>query len=232
MSALTYAQAVVIGALQGVTELFPISSLGHSVLVLAWIGGSWTTLVTEGSSDTGTPTWRCGDLTCGHGVGPSDVLPARLGGNRWRTGGLAAHPHGTNLHAAAGVAADHRDHPAGSARAGVRASAAGAVRQTTVGGGVSHDQRDDPGRRRAAAPAGTHLRGRARQRRFHEHGRASSPSSRSAGYWPAVGIGFAQALALLAGISRAGVSMVGGLLRGLDHDDAAKFAFLLATPVI
>jgi undecaprenyl-diphosphatase len=34
---------------QGVTELFPISSLGHSVLVPAWIGGSWQTLVTQSS---------------------------------------------------------------------------------------------------------------------------------------------------------------------------------------
>jgi undecaprenyl-diphosphatase len=55
MSALTYVQAVVIGALQGVTELFPISSLGHSVLVPAWIGGSWSELVTQGASDNGTP---------------------------------------------------------------------------------------------------------------------------------------------------------------------------------
>lgn len=37
---LTYLQAIVIGLLQGVTELFPISSLGHSVLVPALIGGS------------------------------------------------------------------------------------------------------------------------------------------------------------------------------------------------
>jgi undecaprenyl-diphosphatase len=41
MSALTYPEAVVIGALQGVTELFPVSSLGHSVLVPAVIGGRW-----------------------------------------------------------------------------------------------------------------------------------------------------------------------------------------------
>src|SRR3954471_16028040 len=47
---LTYLQAIVIGALQGVTELFPISSLGHSVLVPALIGGSWKHLVTESSS--------------------------------------------------------------------------------------------------------------------------------------------------------------------------------------
>ena len=41
MSTLTYAEAGVIGLLQGVTELFPISSLGHAVLVPAIIGGSW-----------------------------------------------------------------------------------------------------------------------------------------------------------------------------------------------
>jgi len=45
-------------------------------------------------------------------------------------------------------------------------------------------------------------------------------------------IGMFQTLALLAGISRTGITMVGGLLRGLDHEDAAKFSFLLATPVI
>ena len=41
MSHLTYAEAGVIGLLQGITELFPISSLGHAVLVPAIIGGSW-----------------------------------------------------------------------------------------------------------------------------------------------------------------------------------------------
>jgi undecaprenyl-diphosphatase len=41
MSTLTYAEAGVIGLLQGVTELFPISSLGHAVLVPAIVGGSW-----------------------------------------------------------------------------------------------------------------------------------------------------------------------------------------------
>ena len=45
-------------------------------------------------------------------------------------------------------------------------------------------------------------------------------------------IGSAQILALLPGISRSGVTMVAGLMRGLNHDDAARFAFLLATPVI
>jgi len=39
-------------------------------------------------------------------------------------------------------------------------------------------------------------------------------------------------LALLAGISRSGVTMVGGLWRGLSHEDAARFSFLLGTPII
>src|SRR6476619_1805889 len=46
---MSYFQAIVIAIVQGVTELFPVSSLGHSVLVPAWIGGSWETLVTQSS---------------------------------------------------------------------------------------------------------------------------------------------------------------------------------------
>jgi undecaprenyl-diphosphatase len=45
-------------------------------------------------------------------------------------------------------------------------------------------------------------------------------------------IGAFQTLALIAGISRTGIVMVGGLVRGLDNEDAARFAFLLATPII
>ena len=45
-------------------------------------------------------------------------------------------------------------------------------------------------------------------------------------------IGSSQVLALLAGISRDGVAMVAGMFRGLSRADAARFAFLLATPVI
>nr|MBW4030705.1 undecaprenyl-diphosphate phosphatase [Acidobacteriota bacterium] len=48
----------------------------------------------------------------------------------------------------------------------------------------------------------------------------------------AVVIGSAQILGLLAGISRSGATMVAGITRGLDHEDAANFSFLLATPVI
>src|ERR671937_540973 len=41
MSLLTYPEAIAVGMLQGVTELFPVSSLGHSVLVPALLGGRW-----------------------------------------------------------------------------------------------------------------------------------------------------------------------------------------------
>jgi undecaprenyl-diphosphatase len=45
-------------------------------------------------------------------------------------------------------------------------------------------------------------------------------------------VGCAQALALIPGLSRSGATMGGGLLVGLSHKDAARFAFLLATPII
>jgi undecaprenyl-diphosphatase len=48
----------------------------------------------------------------------------------------------------------------------------------------------------------------------------------------AFAIGSSQILALFAGISRSGVTMVSGLFGHLDHEEAANFAFLLATPVI
>jgi len=40
-AALSYPEAIVVGAFQGVTELFPVSSLGHSILIPALVGGRW-----------------------------------------------------------------------------------------------------------------------------------------------------------------------------------------------
>jgi undecaprenyl-diphosphatase len=51
-------------------------------------------------------------------------------------------------------------------------------------------------------------------------------------YKEAAIIGTAQTGALIAGISRDGIVMTAGLARGLDHEDSARFAFLLATPII
>ncbi len=56
MSHLTYAEAGVIGLLQGITELFPISSLGHAVLIPAIIGGSWAHDLDVSKAES--PTWR------------------------------------------------------------------------------------------------------------------------------------------------------------------------------
>ena len=47
---MSFFQAIVIGLVQGLTELFPISSLGHTVLVSSWFGGTWATLVRQESS--------------------------------------------------------------------------------------------------------------------------------------------------------------------------------------
>jgi undecaprenyl-diphosphatase len=62
--------------------------------------------------------------------------------------------------------------------------------------------------------------------------RSSDERLTAMSYWQAVIIGSVQILALLAGISRDGVTMVAGMFRGLSREDAARFAFLLATPVI
>ena len=45
-------------------------------------------------------------------------------------------------------------------------------------------------------------------------------------------IGLCQCLALIPGMSRSGATMAGGYLRGLSHEDAARFSFLTATPII
>jgi undecaprenyl-diphosphatase len=78
-----------------------------------------------------------------------------------------------------------------------------------------------------AVPAGTDQAGMAPAAAVMADRRLSAM-----GYGRAVVIGSAQILALLAGISRDGVTMVAGMRRGLSREDAARFAFLLSTPVI
>jgi undecaprenyl-diphosphatase len=51
------------------------------------------------------------------------------------------------------------------------------------------------------------------------------------GFGAALGIGGAQALALIPGVSRSGISISAGLFAGLDREAAARFAFLMATPI-
>src|SRR2546429_272759 len=69
----------------------------------------------------------------------------------------------------------------------------------------------------------------------HETRRGASEGGRrldTLDFKEAGAIGVAQIGALFAGISRSGITMVAGLVRGLDHEDAARFSFLLATPII
>ena len=70
-----------------------------------------------------------------------------------------------------------------------------------------------------------------RRRQTARSGRAAMPIERLT-WAQSAGIGFAQSFALLPGISRSGASIVAGLMVDLDHEDAATYSFLLATPVI
>ncbi|GAC1323739.1 MAG: hypothetical protein NVSMB16_16960 [Acidimicrobiales bacterium] len=66
----------------------------------------------------------------------------------------------------------------------------------------------------------------------HVQGRGATRELGTLSFVEAGIIGFFQSAALLAGISRSGVTMVGGLVRGLNNEDAARFSFLAATPII
>ncbi len=220
MSALSYTQAVVIGALQGVTELFPISSLGHSVLVPAWIGGSWSELVTQGASADGTPYLA---FVVGLHVATALALLVFY----WRDWVRIVGALFTSLRT-------RRVETPSQRLAWLLVVAT--VPVGLIGLAFEHPLRTLFAKPLAAA-AFLALNGvilavgeLLRRRQTVAAGRA--PSIDELSYAGAGGIGLAQSLALLAGISRSGVTMVGGLLGGLDHEDAAKFAFLLATPII
>jgi undecaprenyl-diphosphatase len=80
-------------------------------------------------------------------------------------------------------------------------------------------------RRRAERRA--RLEGKERAEQEEAFADVSQLSYRAAGL-----VGLCQVLALFPGISRSGVTMGGGLLAGLRHQEAARFSFLLATPII
>ena len=243
VSTLTYPQSIVLGALQGVTELFPISSLGHSVLLPAWLGGSWEALVTQGDSDSGTPflafivalhvatalallIFYARDWVAIIGAFVTTVRTRRIETSTQRLAWLivvATIPVGI-----LGLALEHplRTLFAQPLAAAVFLTVNGVI----LAAGEVLRRRSTTAALAAtagAAPMGAHTVG--------AHAMPDEPAERdlsTLNYREAAGIGLIQSLALLAGISRSGVTMVGGLLRGLSHEDAAKFAFLLATPVI
>lgn len=227
MSDLTYPQAIVMGLLQGVTELFPISSLGHSLLVPAWIGGSWQTLVTESNSAGHTPFLAF--IVALH-VATAIALIIFY----WRDW----------VRIISGLWYSLRTRRADTADARL----AWLIIVGTIPVGIVGLLAEKKLRVLFATPEaaaiflcinGFVLFGaemlRRRQARGGRHSMADPnavDSIERLPYRDGAIIGACQILALLPGISRSGATISGGILRHLDHEDAARFAFLLATPVI
>jgi undecaprenyl-diphosphatase len=239
--ALTYPEALVVGLVQGVTELFPVSSLGHSVLLPALIGGRWAR-----DLDVSAPESPYLAFVVGLHVATAlallvffradwvrivrgfltSVRDRRVSTSDQRLAWLivlATIPVGL-----AGLALEHtfrtvlgKPVPAAVflivngllllAGERMRRSAAPAEAMA-MAGSAGADQGSTTSTVDPAVAADRRLGG---------------ISTRTA-----LLVGSAQALALLPGISRSGIAMVAGLVRGLSHEDAARFSFLLATPVI
>ena len=270
MTHLTYLEAAVVGLVQGVSELFPVSSLGHNVLIPALVGGSWAKDLNV--ADANSPYLA---FIVGMHVATAIALLIYF----WRDwiriiGGffssirhrevqtrdqrmawmivLATIPVGL-----VGVVADKpfREVFGKPIVAGVFLIINGVIlycgERFRPASSIRADQEIAAQRQQALMPAPAGVRrqpvpagpGMARQAR-HASGQqavrqeelvqavqADERLSRM-GYLRALIIGSSQILALLAGISRDGVTMVTGMSRGLSREDAARFAFLLATPVI
>ena len=219
-------QAVVLGLLQGVTELFPVSSLGHTVLFPTLFG--WNKLVSFQSRPESP--WLAFVVMLHVGSAIALLIYfwrdwiriiraffATLGKRRIETSTerlawliiVASIPTGI-----LGLALEH------PVRVALAKPAAAAIFLMVNG---------------VVLIAAERLRRRAEVRTVAVREGASPEGYRSLNtleYREAAGIGLIQSSALIAGISRDGVAMTGGLLRGLDNEDAAKFAFLLATPII
>jgi undecaprenyl-diphosphatase len=305
MSHMTYLEASVVGLIQGVTELFPVSSLGHNVLIPALIGGSWASDLNISASKSPYLAyivglhvatalammiyfWRDWIRIIGGffssirdreirtvdqklawmiilatipvglvgAVGQKEfqalfAKPVRaaiflminglilFAGERFRTRkSLAAD---AKLAAAEAPTADTRPvrRPAPAA-AMADDPVLGAAVSGAVGPGEAAGAGDPgavPARGTAARGAPVHAAAHAsgqRAARQLEASRAAEADARltAVGYLQALLIGSAQILALLAGISRDGAVMVTGMFRGLSRADAARFSFLLSTPVI
>jgi undecaprenyl-diphosphatase len=259
---LTYPEALVVGALQGVSELFPVSSLGHSVLLPALVGGRWATDLNVSAPESPYLAFIVGlhvatalALIVFYRSDWARIVLGLLGSIRTRrvtttdarlgwllvlatipvglTGLLLEHLFRTTLGRPVPAAAflivngfvllagerlRRRDHPSAvSTPVPIGTRAAPAARPEA--GAVS-----DVDRPSAADPDAGDLNER--------NAEAADVRLARLTVRDAVLVGAAQSLALLPGISRSGISMVAGLIRGLSHEDAARFSFLLATPVI
>jgi undecaprenyl-diphosphatase len=224
--ALNYFQAVVLGFLQGVTELFPISSLGHTVLFPTLFG--WNGLVKAQSQSESFWLAFVVTLHVGSAIGLLvyywrewlAIIRAffrTLATRRVRTSSerLAWLIIASTI--PVGVIALALEHPLRTLTAKPDVAAA-----VLMGNGLM-------------LFAAERFRRRAEVRELAIREGAKPDGARELAtmeYREAFVIGVAQSSALVAGVSRDGVTMGAGLGRGLDHSDSARFAFLLATPVI
>lgn len=235
---LTYPEALVVGLTQGVSELFPVSSLGHSVLLPALVGGRWAQ-----DLDVSAPESPYLAFIVGLHVATAIALLVFFRADWVRIAG--------------GFLTSIRDRSVSTSDQKL----AWLIVVATIPVGITgllleHTFRTVLGKPVPAAVflivnglillLGERLRRTAEVSEVSEpvvgaHRRASDvdvltvpENARPARLGPAgaVLIGSAQILALLPGISRSGAAMVAGLIRGLSHEDAARFSFLLATPVI
>jgi undecaprenyl-diphosphatase len=226
MSHLTYPEAIVVGLFQGVSELFPVSSLGHSVLIPALIGGRWAR-----DLNVSTPESPYLAFIVGLHVATAIALLVYFRRDWVRIiGGLFVSVR------------TRRVETAEQRLAWLLVLATIPVGLTGLV--LEHTFRTTLGRPIPAAifltVNGLILFGGERLRKRESASDAeldNSPEASDArisrlGFGEGTAVGAAQILALLPGISRSGVTMVAGLVRGLSHEDAARFSFLLATPVI
>jgi undecaprenyl-diphosphatase len=238
--ALTYPEAIVVGLVQGVTELFPVSSLGHSVLLPALIGGRWAR-----DLDVSAPE--------------SPYLAFIVGLHVATALALLVFFRADWVRIVRGFLTSIRDRRVSTSDQRL----AWLIVLATIPVGLTgllleHTFRTVLGKPVPAAAflfangvlllLGERLRRSAPEPALAAAGSAGAapppePSTvdpdvaadrrlAGVGVGTALLVGSAQVLALLPGISRSGVSMVAGLVRGLSHEDAARFSFLLATPVI
>lgn len=215
--AISYVQGIVLGALQGVSELFPVSSLGHSVILPSLLG--WDIRQNDPFFLTFLVATHLATALVLLGFFRHDWARILRGlGRSLRDRGIADDDRDARLGwllvvgtIPAGVIGLLLEHPIRRLFASPSTAAAFLI----VNGALLY--------------AAERLRRRAPRR---EEGDPDGRIARELTWGEAAGVGVAQALALLPGISRSGASMGGGLLAGLSNEDAARFAFLLATPII
>lgn len=220
---LTYAQAIVLGLIQGFTELFPVSSLGHSVILPQLLG--WSGVVAAQSA-------------------PESYFLAFLVGLHVATAlALLAYFRATWVSVGQGVVASIRARRIETPEQHLGwLLIVATIPAGVVGLALEHGLRVVFAKPLAAAAflllngliliAGEWVRRRSRLAATEDPRQGVAGAEQALGMRNALVIGAAQTAALLPGISRSGVTMVAGLARGLDHEAAARFSFLLATPII